>query len=145
MHASGNPQSTERRNGDSVTRQVVLPQTCMERIINYFYPQYQKPKFLQAFGYGEPWGCFENSSKPVQTYYSWKTLTLLRHITSHLSGHKGLPLFFYTEMQLWHSTSQIRVLLRCGSWSRVVWCLLSPSICLSLSLSWSFPFLSALG
>ena len=82
-----------------MTRQVDLGQTCMERIINYFYPQQQKPKFLQAFGYGEPGGCFENSSKPVQTYYSCKTLTLLRHITSHMSGHKDLPLFFHTEIQ----------------------------------------------
>ena len=141
LRALENPQSTERINGDTMRRLIVLPQTCMERIIHYFYPQRQKPKFPQAFGYSDPWGYFQNSSKPVQTYYSWKTLTYLRHITSHMSGHKGLPLFFYTEIQHWQSNSQIPILLRWGSWYRVVWCLLSPSICLSLSLFWTFPFL----
>ena len=120
--------------------QVVLLQTCLERITNYFYPYHQKPKFLQAFNYVVPWGCFEISSKPVRTYYSWKILTLLRHITSHVSGHKDLLLFIYTKMQHWQSISQIRILLRCSSSSRVVWCLLSPCICLSLSLLFLFLF-----
>ena len=37
----------------SEERQVVLPQTSLEIITNYFYPHRQKPKFLQACGYGE--------------------------------------------------------------------------------------------
>ena len=54
LRALENPQSTERSNGDTVRRHIVLPQICMERIINYFYHQRQKPKFPQAFGYSDP-------------------------------------------------------------------------------------------
>ena len=120
-------------------KQVVLPQICMERIMNYSYPQRQKAIFRQAFGFREPWGCFENSSKPVWTYYSWKTLTLLRHITSHMRGHKYLPLFFYTEMQHWDSISQIAYCPDTAfslEWSGASY--LHPSVCLSLLLV--FPF-----
>ena len=45
LRALENPQSTERSNGDTMRGLIVLPQTCMERIINYLYPQRQKPKF----------------------------------------------------------------------------------------------------
>ena len=36
LRALENPQSTERSNGDTMRRLIVLLQTCMERIIHYF-------------------------------------------------------------------------------------------------------------